>query len=79
MKGHVPDLVREALDATGLPWRLEQGSKHVKIKLGGQGHERLAGILNNTERECGLGRRAVHNTVRQIKAVAREIELTPAR
>jgi hypothetical protein len=72
MRDHVPDVVREALEATGLPWSLETGSKHTKIKL----HGRLVGILNRTERDVGRGRKAQLNTVRQIKAAAREIELT---
>lgn len=72
MRDHVPDVVREALDATGLPWTLEDGSRHTKIKLAG----RLVGILNRQERDVGRGRKAQLNTVRQIKAMAREIQLT---
>ena len=28
--------VREALDATGLPWHIEEGSKHNKVRLNGR-------------------------------------------
>ena len=58
----VPEKVRVALEATGLPYDFEPGGHHMKIKLAG----RLVGILpmaGGTETD----RRTVLNVVSQIR------------
>jgi hypothetical protein len=59
---NVPDRVRRALDETGLPWEIENGGIHRKIRLAGY----LVGILpkgkaNNDARRTEL------NIVSQIR------------
>lgn len=59
-----PEITR-ALDATGLPWRVEQGSKHAKLYLGPQ----LVGVLPHDGKAIdGYARR---NTLAQIRRAAR--------
>jgi hypothetical protein len=66
--------IEAALTATGLPWEIETGGKHHKLRVGG----RLAAILPN-----GGGneadRRAVLNTVSNIRRVARELHTCASR
>jgi hypothetical protein len=53
--------VRAALEAKGLPWAIEQGTKHHKIKING----RLVGIMprgRGTDRD-----RAQKNIIAQIR------------
>lgn len=64
MKG-VPREIEEALAATGQPWELKLGNKHLKIMVCGQ----LAGILPRNGR-C-TDRRTTLNMVSQIRRVAR--------
>lgn len=54
----------DALDATGLPWSVELGSKHRHIRLDG----RLVGLIP-LGRERGYGR-GTENTIAQIRRVA---------
>lgn len=69
LKKVVPEAVRQALDATGLPWTVERGSKHYKLRLDG----RLAGILPiGKMRDKNV--RPVLNTVRGIRHMHREME-----
>lgn len=59
--------IRGALDATGLPWTVETGGKHHKIRLAG----RLVGVFsmgNNTQPP-----HTVHNTVSNIRRLEREL------
>lgn len=59
--------IRGALDATGLPWAVETGSKHYKIRLAG----RLVGVFSmgkNTQPS-----HAIHNTVSNIRRLEREL------
>lgn len=65
----LPAKVREALEETGLPWGVEAGSRHFKIKVSG----RLAGILPKG-RPNSSHSRSLLNTVSQIRNVAREIK-----
>ena len=58
---------RQALEETGLPWELENGKKHTKIRLAGQ----FVGILPQNGRIAeGVANR---NVVAQIKRAAKEI------
>ena len=63
--------IREALEETGLPWDIELGSRHLKIKVSG----RLAGILPKGKLQTNHSR-SLLNTVSQIRNVAREIKET---
>lgn len=64
----LPTLIEAALEETGQPWVIKMGGKHIKLLVAG----RLAGVLpKNGGNESD--RRAVHNTVRQIRNVAREL------
>jgi hypothetical protein len=65
----LPSEITVALDATGLPWAMEKGGKHYKIRVAG----RLAGVYpRGKHSECD--RRAVLNTVTQIRRIAKEIK-----
>lgn len=65
MKG-LPREVEAALAATGQPWELKLGGRHIKIMVCGQ----LAGILP-INGKCDRDRRSTLNLVSQIKRVAR--------
>jgi hypothetical protein len=65
----IPTELREALDRTGLPWELEEGTKHNKVKLVGH----LVGIYpKGRKREAH--RRALLNTITQVRNAARQIK-----
>jgi len=62
----LPPAIEQALNATGKPWEIAQGKRHLKIKLEG----RMVGILplsgfQTTDMRC------VKNTISQIKRAAR--------
>lgn len=63
-----PEL-EKALDATGLPWHIESGSKHFKIRLAG----RMAGIIpqgvkGDNSRIC------LAKNIRNIERLAAELK-----
>lgn len=60
----IPHEIKEALDATSLPWTAELGGRHVKIRLA----NRMIGVtsLNGTARP-----RTIRNFIAHIKRVAR--------
>lgn len=60
--------VEDALNATGLPWNVELGGKHIKIKLQG----RLVAIQPRGPIKEQKNR-ATLNIISQIKRAAREI------
>lgn len=60
----IPTEVREALDRTGLPWEVTNGSKHKQIRVNGQ----LVGILPKGSGSVGF--RAVKNCLAQIRRAA---------
>ena len=68
----LPGLLERELEGCGLPWRLEQGGRHVKLVVG----ERLAGIMpmgakaNATDKD----RRAVLNLRAQVRRVVAELK-----
>lgn len=64
----LPNEMRTALDATGLPWEVEPGKKHQKIKLGG----RLVAILPYGKEQSAY-RRALLNSITQVRRMAREM------
>ncbi len=65
----LPAKIEAALEETGLPWSVERGGKHHKLRVAG----RLAGVL-----PYGSGaetyQRTLLNTVSQIRRVAREVQ-----
>jgi hypothetical protein len=63
----VPSRISEALEATGLPYAIEQGARHLKIKVAG----RLVGIA--PRRLSGECRHSELNVVSQIRRAASEI------
>lgn len=60
--------VRQALDNTGLPWRIETGSKHNKIRL----NNRLVGVYPQGKK-TEADPRANLNIISNIKRIAREM------
>lgn len=64
----VPKELEAELDATGLPWRLEIGKSHRKIRLAG----RLVGILPHGKKQ-EADRRQLLNTIAQVRRMAKEL------
>jgi hypothetical protein len=60
--------VKQALNETGLPWEVETGSKHYKVRLGG----RLAGVYPHGKKTEG-SQHANANLLANIKRLAREL------
>lgn len=54
--------IQAALDETNLPWEIEQGARHRKIRVNGK----FCGILG----DCA-GPRTTKNTIAQIRRAAR--------
>ena len=68
----VPKEIEYELNATGLPWDVELGGKHVKIKLAG----RLVGILPLNGRNIQQTNSVpMKNTIAQIRRAARELSV----
>lgn len=61
--------IEAELRATGLPWVIERGARHHKIKLTG----RLVGIAPGTGRDTYP--RALKNVLAQIRRAAREMNV----
>jgi hypothetical protein len=68
----LPGLLEQELDGCGLPWRLEQGGRHVKLVVG----ERLAGIMPMGAKASATDkdRRAVMNLRAQVRRVVKELK-----
>ena len=62
----LPKVIRQALDETGMPWDVERGKKHLKIKVAGK----LAGILPGGK--LNEKDRALKNVAAQIKRAGNE-------
>lgn len=60
--------VKQALNATGIPWEIETGSKHFKVRLGG----RLVGIYPQGKK-TEASQHANANLLANIKRLAREL------
>lgn len=65
----LPCELREALDGTGLPWEVEVGKKHYKVKLAG----RLVAVYPHGKAQERY-RRALLNTITQVRHTARELQ-----
>lgn len=64
----LPDELREVLDKTGLPWVVEVGKKHNKVKLAG----RLVAVYPHGKAQERY-KRALLNTITQVRRTAREL------
>lgn len=62
------DRVVRALGETGLPWDIEQGRGHLKIKLAGH----LVGVMTAGSKPAG--QRAERNVISQIRRKAAELK-----
>jgi hypothetical protein len=69
MKRLHPKLL-EALDETGLPWDIEVGKKHNKLRVDG----RLAVILSRGKPAEDANFRLIRNDIANIRRLAREIK-----
>jgi hypothetical protein len=69
MKDNIHDRVRKELQSCGLPWSIESGGKHLKLRVG----NKLAGIISRAG-DNGGDPRAVNNCISQIRRVVREIK-----
>jgi hypothetical protein len=67
----LPDGLREALETTGLPWEIEVGKKHNKVKLAG----RLVAVYPHGKAQDRY-RRALLNTITQVRRTAQELRPT---
>lgn len=65
----VPVELEAALNETHIPWHIEEGTKHRKVKLGGK----LVAILPHGKAQETY-RRALLNTISQIRRMAQEIK-----
>lgn len=65
----LPGELREALDQTGLPWEVESGKKHNKVKLAG----RLVAVYPHGKKQES-DRRALLNTITQVRRTAQELQ-----
>ena len=68
----MPERLREALENTGLPWEVEDGSKHYKVKLCG----RLVAVYP-LGKARDHNKRALLNTITQVRLAARQIKEIP--
>ena len=61
----LPDDLREVLDSSRLPWRIDNGKRHFKLIIGG----RLVAILPKSGRVdgAGIGLRAHKNTMANVR------------
>lgn len=59
--------IMKALDETGLPWQVETGKGHKKIRLCG----RLVGVMSTNQ--TGTSSREMMNVICQIKRAAKEM------
>ena len=69
MHGQGRKQIRADLDATGLPYTLERGTRHLKIKLCGY----LVGIIPMKGKDNVGDRRTYLNVRSQIRRKAKEI------
>lgn len=63
-----PEIERE-LEACGLPWTVDKGKKHHKIRVAG----RMVGILPLNGKVQTSNKTPIKNTVAQIRRAAKEL------
>lgn len=59
--------IQAALDATGLPWTVETGGKHYKIRLAG----RLVGVFSKGKN--AQPSHSIQNTISNIRRLYKEL------
>ena len=64
----MPPEIRDALEATGLPWTVESGKKHHKVRLCG----RLAVVLSHGSKRPKA--KTVPNGITAIRRLAAELK-----
>lgn len=64
----LPPELERALNESGFPWELEQGSKHNKLRMAG----RLVTVLPRNFRQQ-VNRRVVLNTVKNVRHTAAQL------
>lgn len=69
MRGWI-DILRPDLDATGLPWRTETGSRHIKLYL----NDRMILVLSNGSAKKAGGCRDLKNARATIRRQARNMQ-----
>jgi hypothetical protein len=67
LRKHVPDDVRQLLDASGVEWEVRSGSRHFKVVVGGK----LVAILPHAKATARIASRAHQNMVAQIRRALR--------
>lgn len=65
----VPPELAAALDATGLPWEVEIGKKHRKIRLAG----RLVTVIPHGPKQ-EANKRVVFNTIKNVRHMEKTIK-----
>ena len=66
---NLPPSLQEELEKTGLPWSIDHGSKHFKIRLAG----RLVGVYPHGKAQ-DKHIRSLLNTITQVRRAAQEIK-----
>jgi hypothetical protein len=61
----VPKILRDELDASGLPWTVEPGTKHGKLLLAGQ----FVGVIPRNARKDSQGGRGGLNVRSEIRKI----------
>ncbi len=69
----LPSELLSELEASGIPWELEKGKKHYKLRVGG----RMAGILPLNGRIQTANAGPLKNTIAQVRRVIRDIKGKP--
>lgn len=69
----LPSELLSELEASGIPWELEKGKKHYKLRVGG----RMAGILPLNGRIQTTNAVPLKNTIAQVRRAIRDIKGEP--
>jgi hypothetical protein len=65
----LPQEIQTGLDTSGLPWGLEKGTKHYKLRVAG----RMVGILPQNGKFQTTDKTAIKNTISQIRRAVRDL------
>jgi hypothetical protein len=68
MAPRLPSELRKVLLSSGMPWRIDTGTRHYKLIVG----DRFAAILPKSGRLSNFSGRADKNTVAQVRRVIRK-------
>ena len=70
MMKYVPRELLSELEASGVPWHLEQGKRHIKIIVG----KKFCGILPARRDESNGNRRTQLNIRAQVRRAIQEVK-----